>query len=93
MSTWTWDPSLQWNLEYFSMVTFISTQDPNSLVYFSTMVYTYPWNLSIWLYTLVTSVEDNAFIRGMECSVAREAVGGARGPIVIIMEAIQYKVK
>jgi hypothetical protein len=25
----------------------------------------------IWLYFLITSVEDNAFITGMECSVAR----------------------
>jgi hypothetical protein len=46
----------------------------------------------IWLYTLITSIEDNTFIRGMKCSVAREVVGGA-GPIMIIMEAIQCKVE
>jgi hypothetical protein len=28
----------------------------------------------------------------MECKVAREVVGGARGPIVIIVEVIQCKV-
>jgi hypothetical protein len=38
------------------------------------------------------SAEDNSFIRGMECKVAREVVGGGRGPIVIIVEAIQCKV-
>jgi hypothetical protein len=44
------------------------------------------------VYGCTSSVEDNAFIRGMECKVAREVVGGARGPIVIIMEVIQCKV-
>jgi hypothetical protein len=29
---------------------------------------------------------------GMECKVAREVVGGPRGPIVIIVEVIQCKV-
>jgi hypothetical protein len=38
------------------------------------------------------TIEDNAFIRGMECKVAREVVGGPRGPIVIIVEVIQCKV-
>jgi hypothetical protein len=78
MSTWTWDPCLQWWLDYFNMVDFISTWDPSSLVYFNTMVHTYPWDPGIWLYTLITSIEDNTFIRGMECSVAREVVGGQR---------------
>jgi hypothetical protein len=67
MSTWTWDPGLQWRLDYFSMVAHIPTWDPGSLVYFRTMVHTYPWDPGIWLYTLIASVEDNAFIRGMEC--------------------------
>jgi hypothetical protein len=66
MSTWTWDPGSQWKLDYFSMMVFISPWDPGSLVYFSTMVHTYPWDPGIWLY-IITSVEDNAFIRGMEC--------------------------
>jgi hypothetical protein len=52
------------------MVDFISTWDLGSLVYFNTMVHTYPWDPGIWLYTLITSVEDNACLRGMECSVA-----------------------
>jgi hypothetical protein len=78
MSTWTWDPGLQWRLDYFSMVAHISTWDPGSPVYFNTMVHTYPWDPGIWLYTLITSIEDNTFIRGMECSVAREVMGGAR---------------
>jgi hypothetical protein len=56
------------------MVSFISTWDPNSLVYCSTMVKNYPWYPDICLYTLITSIEDNAFIKGMECSVAREVV-------------------
>jgi hypothetical protein len=67
MSTWTWDPGLQWRLDYFSMVACIPTWDPGSLVYFRTMVHTYPWDPGIWLYTLIASVEDNTFIRGMEC--------------------------
>jgi hypothetical protein len=65
MSTWTWDPGLQWQLDYFGMVDFISTWDHGSLVYFNTMVHTYPWEPGICLYTLITSVEDNAFIRRM----------------------------
>jgi hypothetical protein len=47
------------------------------------------------VYGCTSSVEDNTFIRGMECKVAREVVrggGGCRGPIVIIVEAIQCKV-
>ena len=40
------------------------------------------------VYGCTSSVEDNAFIRGMECKVAREVVGGPRGPIVIIVEVI-----
>jgi hypothetical protein len=51
MSTWTWDPGLQWRLDYFNMVAFISQWDPGSLVYFNTMVHTYPWDPGIWLYT------------------------------------------
>ena len=39
-----------------------------------------------------TFLEDNAFIRGMECKVAREVVGGPRWCIVIIVELIQCKV-
>jgi hypothetical protein len=50
MSTWTWDPDLQWKLEYFIMLVFISPWDPYSLVYSSTMVHTYPWDPGIWLY-------------------------------------------
>jgi hypothetical protein len=50
MSNWTWDPGLQWRLDYFSMVAFISQWDPGSLVYFNTMVHTYPWDPGIWLY-------------------------------------------
>ena len=43
------------------------------------------------VYGCPSSVEDNAFIREMECKVAREAVGGVRGPIVIIVEAINVR--
>ena len=50
MSNWTWDPSLQWRLDYFNMVAFISQWDPGSLVYFITMVHTYPWDRGIWFY-------------------------------------------
>jgi hypothetical protein len=50
MRNWTWDPGLQWQLDYFSMVASISQWDPGSLVYFSTMVHTYPWDPGIWLY-------------------------------------------
>ena len=67
MTNWTWDPGLQWRLDYFSMVDSISQWDPGSLVYFCTMAHTYPWDPGIWLYTLIASVKDNAFIRGMEC--------------------------
>jgi hypothetical protein len=44
------------------------------------------------VYGCTSSVEDNAFIRGMECKVAREVVEGPIGPIVIIVEVIQCKV-
>jgi hypothetical protein len=74
------------------MVARISTWNPGSSAYFSTMFHTYPWDHGIWLYTLITSVEDNAFIRRIKCSVVREVVGGDEGPIVIIMQAIQCKV-
>jgi hypothetical protein len=50
MITWTWNPSLQWRLDYFSMVASIFQWDPGSLVYFSIMVHTYSWNPGIWLY-------------------------------------------
>jgi hypothetical protein len=50
MSNWTWDPGLQWQLDYFNMVASISQWDPGSLVYFNTMVHTYPWDPGIWLY-------------------------------------------
>jgi hypothetical protein len=80
MSTWTWDPDLQWQLDYFKMVSNIPTWDPGSPAYFSIMVHTYPWDPGIWLYTLITSVEDDAFIRGMEFSVSREVMGVLKGP-------------
>ena len=44
------------------------------------------------VYGCTSSVEDNTFIRGMECKVSREVVGGPRGPIVIIVDVIQCKV-
>ena len=50
MSTWTWDPGLQWWLNYFSMVAFFSTWDLGSSVFFSIMVHNYPWDSGIWLY-------------------------------------------
>jgi hypothetical protein len=67
MSTWTWDPGLQWWLEYFSMGAHIYTWYLGSPVFFNIMVHNYPWDLGIWFSTLITSIEDNAFIRGMEC--------------------------
>jgi hypothetical protein len=42
MSTWTWDPGLQWWLDYFNMVAFLSTWDLGSPVFFSIMVHNYP---------------------------------------------------
>jgi hypothetical protein len=50
MSTWTWDPGLQWWLDYFSMVAFLSTWDLGSPVFFNIMVHNYPWDPGIWLY-------------------------------------------
>jgi hypothetical protein len=50
MSTWTWDPGLQWWSDYINMVAFISTWDLGSPVFSSIMVHNYPWNLGIWLY-------------------------------------------
>jgi hypothetical protein len=47
MSTWTWDPGLQWWLDYFSMVDFLSTWDIGSSVLFSIMVHNYPWDPGI----------------------------------------------
>jgi hypothetical protein len=50
MSTWTWDSGLQWWLEYFNMVDFLSTWDLGSSVFFNIMVHNYPWDPGIWLY-------------------------------------------
>ena len=50
MSTWTWDPGLQWWLDYFSMVDFLSTWDFGSSVFFSITVHNYPWDPGIWSY-------------------------------------------
>jgi len=75
------------------MVACIPTLDHSSPSYFIIMVNSYPWDPGIWLYTLIESVEDNSFIRGVECSVAREGMGGGEGPIVIIVEVIQCKVE
>jgi hypothetical protein len=50
MSTWTWDPGLQWWLDYINMVAFLSTWDIGSPVFFSIMVHNYPWDPGIWLY-------------------------------------------
>jgi hypothetical protein len=50
MSTWTWDPGLQWWLDYFNMVDFLSIGDFGSSVFFSIMVHNYPWDPGIWLY-------------------------------------------
>jgi hypothetical protein len=71
MSSWTWDPGLLWWLDDFNMVARILTGDPSSPTYFWIMVHAYPWDPGIWWYTLITSIEDNNFIRGMECSVTR----------------------
>jgi hypothetical protein len=64
MSTWTWDPDSQWKLDYFNMMVFISPWDPGSLVYFtlwSTLIH------GTLVYGCTLSIEDNTFIRGMEC--------------------------
>jgi hypothetical protein len=50
MRNWTWDPGLQWQLDYFNMVASISQWDHGSLVYFNIVVHTYPWDPGIWLY-------------------------------------------
>jgi hypothetical protein len=50
MSTWTWNPGLQWWLDYFNMVVFLSTWDLGSTVFFNIMVHNYPWDPGIWLY-------------------------------------------
>jgi hypothetical protein len=76
MITWIWDPGLQWKLVYFSVMVCISTWDLGYSAYFITMVHTYPWDPGIWFHTLITSIDDNTFIRGMKCSVAREVVWG-----------------
>jgi len=76
MSTWTWDPGLLWWLECFNMVAHTPTWDPSSPTYFNIMVHTYPWDSGIWLYFLIPIVENNAFLREMECSVARGIIWG-----------------
>jgi hypothetical protein len=58
------------------MVVITSTWDIISPTYFIIMVHTYPWEPSIWLYFLMTSIEDKAFLRGMECSVAMGVIWG-----------------
>jgi hypothetical protein len=76
MSTWTWDPGLRWSLDYFNMVASTCTWDLGSLAYFNIMVHTHPWDPGIWLYFLTTSIEDNTFLRGVECSVSRGVIWG-----------------
>ena len=44
-----------------------NTWDLGSSVFFSIMVHNYPWDPGIWLSTLIKSIEENTFIRGMEC--------------------------
>jgi len=92
MNNWTWDPSLQRQLDCFIMVASICQWDHGSLVYFNILVHTYPWDPGIWLYLLITSIEDNDFLRGMECSVAREIIWGIYGgkPRRIIVEMYCY---
>ena len=46
--------------------------------------------LPVWIYCVFNICGDYIFIYGIE--VTREVVGGGRGPIVIIVEAIQCKV-
>jgi hypothetical protein len=53
------------------MVASTSTWDPGSPAYFRILVRNYPWDPRIGLYFLITSIEDNAFIRGMEWNVVR----------------------
>jgi len=74
------------------MMNHIYTWDLDSPTYFNTMVHTYPLDPCIWLYTLITSVEDNNFMRGMECSVARENNMGYLGiyPRGIIIDQYCY---
>ena len=67
MRTWTWDPGLQWQLDYFNMVDFLSTWDFGSPVFFNIMVQNYPWDPGIWFLTLIKSIEDNNCKRGMKC--------------------------
>jgi hypothetical protein len=66
MNTWTWDPNLEWMLDYYNMVASTSTWDPGSPSYHIIMVNTYPWDPCI----LIKRIEDNSFIWGMECSVS-----------------------
>jgi hypothetical protein len=79
METWTWDPSLQWSLDYFNMVANTSTLDRISPSYFNIMVHNYPWDHGIQLCSLIIGVEDDTFIRGMECSVTRGIIWGTKG--------------
>jgi hypothetical protein len=51
MRNWTWDPILQWRLDYSNMVDFISQEGFGSVVDFNIGVHTYPWYPIIWLYT------------------------------------------
>jgi hypothetical protein len=43
------------------MVAHIPTWDHGSPAYFSIMVPTYPWDHGIWLYTLITRVDDTYY--------------------------------
>jgi hypothetical protein len=67
MRTWAWDPSSQSRFNYFSIVAHIYTWDLGAPVFFNIMVHNYPCDPGIWLSTLITSIEDNSFIKGMEC--------------------------
>jgi hypothetical protein len=58
------------------MVVITFTWDPSFPINYNIMVHTYPCDPSMWLYSLITSVEDHTFINGMEYSVARGIIWG-----------------
>jgi hypothetical protein len=76
INTHTWDPGLRWSLDYFNMVAITCTWNLGSLDHFNIGVNTYPWDPGIFLYFLTTSVDDNTFLRGVECSVSSGVIWG-----------------
>lgn len=79
------------HVDDISMVAHTGSWDSSS--YFSRAVYIRPRDPGLRLYNFTSSIEDNAFLRGVECYGSPYGFNmGPEGPIRVVVEAIQCKV-